>query len=360
MIGASASLRLSAVRSALFIRIRSLGDTVLFTPAIENFKRACPEARLSVLLDAPSAEVLSGDPRVDEILVLPEKAAWWRTMRFVLALLKARYDLVVDFHAGPSARLLTLLSGARWRVGWQDSRFARVYNVRVPRAREVLKTESTIHTVAKNLAVLKHIGIPISSTEARLYIDPAAADSVRTKLARFGVRDGEPLLLLHIGATKKRKEYPEARLAELLSRLAEESSMRPVVMGAKSDLNRWEQVRAALPVGSVESVVSLVGELSIGEVKALCETASIFVGPDSGIMHIADTLGTPCVALFGKAELRLWHPWQSTHIVLRPCLELVCDGCEHNKTAKGCISQIPLEEVLSAVFELEEAALKRY
>ena len=98
----------------------------------------------------------------------------------------------------------------------------------------------------------------------------------------------------------------------------------------------------------------LVGKISISEVKALCEKATVFLGPDSGLMHIADALGTSCAALFGKTELRLWHPWQSTHIVLRPCAEVTCKtSCSYYWTRQGCVGLISEDEIAAAVLELE-------
>ncbi len=71
-------------------------------------------------------------------------------------------------------------------------------------------------------------------------------------------------------------------------------------------------------------------------------------------MHIADALGTSSVALFGKTELRLWHPWQSTHIALRPCTEITCKpSCPHRRTREGCLALISEDELLRAILELE-------
>ena len=134
--------------------------------------------------------------------------------------------------------------------------------------------------------------------------------------------------------------------------------MQPVMLGSADDVARWGLICELLSDEARERVTSLVGEISISEVKAICEQASVFLGPDSGLMHIADALGASCVALFGKTELRLWHPWQSTHIVLRPCAEVKCrTSCSHYGTREGCLALISEDEIVAAVLELESLRL---
>jgi len=354
----SVPLNLADINSALFIRIRSLGDTVLFTPTIENFRRACPEARLSVVVDRASASVLADNPDIDEIIVSPSGNRPDHFLGFASKLLRHRFDLAVDFHGGPRGALAALLSRAKYRVGWQESGHSFVYNVRVPRAREVLKTTSVIHTVAKNLAPLVKIGVPIVSTATRVFVGAKERRSLDAKLRAAGVDGDMPILLVHVGATKKRKEYPAERLARVLSSYIKEGGMQPVMLGSTNDLARWLLIEELLSDEARQRVTSLVGEVSISEVKALCQQSSVFFGPDSGLMHIADALGTSCVALFGKTELRLWHPWQSTHIVLRPCAEVRCrTSCPHYGTREGCVALISEDEIVAAILELESLRL---
>jgi len=348
------SLELSRVKSALFVRIRSLGDTVLFTPAVTNFKRACPDCRLSVIVDEASASLLENNPDIDEIIISPTDSRPDRVLRFLTRLLRRRFDLAIDFHCGPRGAIGAFLSRARYRVGWAEGGHSFLYNIRVPRARQVLKTKSVIHTVAKNLAPLVMIGVPIVSMETRLFVGPEERRSLDAKLRAAGIDGDERILLAHVGATKRRKEYPAVRFAHVLSSYISEGQMRPVAIGSRDDLARWGLIRHQLADEALDRVVSMVGEVSIAEVKALCERAAVFVGPDGGLMHIADALGAFCVALFGKTELRLWHPWQSTHIVLRPCTEITCrPSCPHRRTPEGCLALISEDEIVEAILELE-------
>ncbi len=350
----SVPLNLAKIKAALFIRIRSLGDTVLFTPTIENFRRACPQAWLSVVVDRASASVLADNPDIDEIIVSASGNRPDRFLSFASKLLRRRFDLAIDFHGGPRGALAAFLSRAKYRVGWQESGHSFVYNVRVPRAREVLKTTSVIHTVAKNLAPLVTIGVPIVSTATRLFVGAEERRSLDVKLRVAGVDGDRPILLVHVGATKKRKEYPAEGLARVLSSYLKEGRMQPVMLGSPDDLARWALIEELLSEEARARVTSLVGKISICEVKALCEQASVFLGPDSGLMHIADALGTSCVALFGKTELRLWHPWQSAHIVLRPCAEVRCrTSCSYYGTRQGCLALITEDEIVAAILELE-------
>jgi ADP-heptose:LPS heptosyltransferase len=132
--------------------------------------------------------------------------------------------------------------------------------------------------------------------------------------------------------------------------------MRVVVLGAEQDLSIWDAICEHLTDEAKHGPVSMVGKLSLSEVKALCQRATMFVGTDNGIMHISDALGTPCVALFATTELRFWHPWQSLHIAVRPCADAFRDwrNCTYYGTEPGCIAQISEDQILSAVRDMEE------
>jgi len=345
------------VRRAVFVRIRSLGDTVLFTPAIENFKLACPDASLSVIVDEASAQVLSGNPQIDETILPPKNGDPAGNFRFAWQLASRRFDLAVDFHGGPRGAMAAALSRARYRVGWADRRLAFLYNVPCPKARSVLKTESNIHTVASQLALIAHIGVPIATTRPRLFV--ADEDTARVlQILREQGYEEEPILLVHVAATKSRKDYPAERFAGVISALKKESSFRPAVIGSKDDLPRWESIAGLLSAGTRDWVLDLVGKLSLPELKAVCKLASGYVGPDSGVMHIADALDTPSVVLLGKTSLRLWHPWVSPHVALRPCTNLACQKtCAHYSKKEGCIHLIDEGQVLEALRDIEELSI---
>ena len=122
------------------IRLRSLGDCVLTTPALSVLRRFRPDLHVAVVVEPRFRAIFEGNPDVDEILP-PELGA----------LRRARPDLCLNFHGGPRSAWLTALSGARLRAGFGHFQGQAAYNIRVPRAQEILNVNRTVHT-AEHLA----------------------------------------------------------------------------------------------------------------------------------------------------------------------------------------------------------------
>src|SRR5438270_178212 len=117
------------------LRLRSLGDCVLTTPALDILKRSRPDLRLAVLVEDRFRAIFEGNPDVDRILA-PE----------LPALRRLRPQLCLNLHGGTRSAWMTLSSGARYRAGFAHYRHQFAYNVRIPRAQQILRVSRTVHT----------------------------------------------------------------------------------------------------------------------------------------------------------------------------------------------------------------------
>src|SRR3990172_6322108 len=131
---------LPAGARVLIIRLRSMGDTVLMTPALRLMHEWRPDLEVSVLVEPPWDQLLEANPAVHSVMVLRSKslAAWqvWRK----------RFAAVVNLHGGPTSALLTRISQARWRAGFAHIRNSSAYNLHVPTAQEILGRDGPVHT----------------------------------------------------------------------------------------------------------------------------------------------------------------------------------------------------------------------
>ncbi|MGH9787739.1 MAG: glycosyltransferase family 9 protein [Candidatus Acidiferrales bacterium] len=333
----------------LIVRLRSLGDTVLATPALRALKQWRPDLRLSILLYPRFAPVLVGNPNLEEILELdPSGAAGWaRVAQTVAALRRRGFAAGFNLHGGTLSALLTRLSGAPHRVGLDGFRFRFSYSlVANPKA---IFGRSRLHGVENQIAPFYAAGLPQREIPPlEVVAQPEARTTVRQRLAQRGLSPGTRYAVLHPIANFFTKEWPFERYGELACWLEVEHGLAPVMIcgageGAKLD---------AVARGAGKALLRFEG-LPVPELVALVEGAALFVGNDSGPAHIAAALERPLVVLFGSSDSEAWRPWSRSPahaIVQNP---YACNPCRGDRcyafAQPECILSITPEQVRAAV-----------
>ena len=265
------------------VRLRSLGDCVLSTPALALLKHARAGLRIAVVAEARFHAVFEHNPDVDEIL--PPEPGMLR---------RWRPDLCLNLHGGPRSAFLTLVSGARWRAGFVHFRHRFAYNVHVPRAQEILGVERTVHTAEHLASAIFYLGAP-------------AGEIPRARLEAEGQPPpARPYAVLHAVATAPDKTWRADGFLEVAQHI-EESGLEAVFIGAAGDdLRPFSRHR-------------LVQGAPLGRVKTLLAGASLFVGNDSGPAHMAAAFGLPSVVIFGPSDPAIWGPWRArSEVVTAP------------------------------------------
>ncbi len=318
--------------SIVLVRLRSLGDTVLSTPAFALLRRSLPGARIHVVMDNRFAEVLADQPDIDGVLQASGgfPGAKVRLLRQIRAL---RPDLCVDMHGGATAAWLTALSGADWRAGFQHFRHGWAYNVRIPRAQHVLRRapDAKVHTAEHHAAAVIHLGA-------------AHGEVPPSRLATRTPRQTPAYAVIHPSAAYPTKEWPLPRFRELATDIAERHGLLPIFVLGPGE----EDVARELSDYNVRQGLALPALLS------LLSRAQLFVGNDSGPAHVAAAYGVPCVVIFGSSDSKTWHPWRTPHRVVetdwecKPCPGDRCYAFEEPR----CVLSVGLEDVSGAVTEL--------
>ncbi len=330
----------------LLVRLRSLGDAVLMTPALTVLKRH-PGTRVAVLLEAPFHEVLANNPDVDRIITIPRGRS--KLMTRSLAIRAARRfspDLTVDLHGGTTSALITALSGAAARLGYASSRSRRFYNRTVPDSRQLWGKDS-IHTVEHQLSPLKYLGFEIEPLPPlQVPVGTAALDQVRTLLSRRAIEEG--FILIHPGAAFDTKQWETGRYAETAA-LLEAEGHAIVFTAGPGEEPLLEDLRKTAPAS-----VHFMGPFPLDRFIALASLCRLYLGNDTGTTHIAAALGKPLVVIFGSSDSPVWSPWGTRHRLIRsdlPCIP--CPGyyCLHYQEPM-CIRSITVPRVLEAVRSL--------
>jgi ADP-heptose:LPS heptosyltransferase len=288
------------------LRLRSLGDCVLTTPALALLKRARPDVRVAVVVEDRFHAVFEYNPDVDAIL--PPEAG---------ALRRWRPHLCLNLHGGKRSAFLALFSGARWGAGFDHFRYRFVYNVHIPKAQKILGLDRTVHTAEHLASAVFYLGAPIREV-------PRA----RLELAEPRHPPARPYAVFHPVATAPEKTWPAGRFLEVAHRI-EGHGVETVFIGAAGDdLQPFSAFR-------------VVQGAPLDEVKILLAGASLFVGNDSGPAHMAAAFDLPLVVIFGASDPAIWGPWRARSEVV---------------AAPGGIAEITVPQVMDALTRLRVPA----
>ena len=282
------------------VRLRSLGDCVLTTPALDLLKRSQPHLRLAVMVEARFRALFENNPDVDELL--PVELA---------AIRRWRPDLCLNLHGGTRSAWLTAASGARLRAGFGHFRHQFAYNLHIPRAQQILNVERTVHT-AEHLA------------SAMFWLGAERSEIPRAKLIPHNRPPQASLAVIHATAATPEKTWRADGFIALAEHLRM-AGIEPVFIGA-----------SAAELASFGNFRTLAGA-PLAEIKALLSSASLFIGNDSGPAHMAAAIGLPVVVIFGASNPAIWGPWRTaSEVVFSP----------------AGIGSVTIDQVLSATARL--------
>lgn len=334
------------VRRVLFVRLRSIGDTVLTTPAIFALRRFLPDVQIDILLEDWVAPVLTGFAHLSNVITL-ERGSTAARAKVARSLRAAHYDVVYNLHGGTTATLLTRATGARHRVGYAHYQYGRLHNHLAPAA-ALLWGRTKTHSVEQQLALLGWTGVPVSDRPpTQVAATPAAAATISARLLDAGLPDSAAFALVHPAAALDTKRWAAEKFARVIDFLADDRGLASVVLTSPNEA----EIIANLRANSSAPMISFA-DLSLPEVSALAARARVFVGNDSGIAHIAAAVGAPAVVVFGSSNTAHWRPWATApaEVVLE---ELECQPCHGYFCEKfaqpECILRVPVERVTAAI-----------
>ncbi|HEY7334629.1 MAG TPA: glycosyltransferase family 9 protein [Bryobacteraceae bacterium] len=289
------------------IRLRSLGDCVLTTPALGLLKQYRPDLRIAVVVENRFRAVFEENPDIDYIL--PPSAR---------EILGWRADLALNLHGGSRSMALTAASAARIRAGFGHHRYSVVYSHAIPIAQEILGEERTVHTAEHIASAMFWLGVPRTAVP-------------RAKLCGTGWSEArnKPKLVLHPFASEPAKTWLADRFLAVAEELRGSNGLDPVFLAGPGD-----DVR---PFAGFE----IWNNAPLARVKSLMAGAHLFVGNDSGPAHMAAAFGVPVIALFGASDPSIWGPWRTPARVL---------------TSPDGIAGIAVDRVLEAAQSIEVSA----
>jgi len=342
----------------LLVRLRLIGDVVFTTPLVRALRRTYPDAHISYVVEPMAAPVVHDNPHLDAVIVVPKRrglARWRDDLSCARRLRAQRFDMAIDLHGGPRGAWLTWASGAPIRIGYRMAGHSWTYTHVVERADDLLPR----HSVVKQWDLLAPLGIDTCDPARDSVEMPPDADAgarIARVLRDAGVGPQHPLIVLHVSAGNPFRRWPPEAFAAVIVELARrDPARRFMVTSGPSDAGAARAIveRAVEGLGAGAATVVSHGQFDVAELRALAARAAVYIGGDSGPLHLAATTQTPIVALFGPTLAERSMPWRDPAwfaeaidggpLPCRPCHQRTCQPGDFR-----CLTGITPDRVVAA------------
>ncbi len=329
------------------------------TPAVAAIRQRFPDAHVSYLVERAAEPVVRHNPHIDKVIVAERPRGIARLLydaRLAWRLRRERFDLVLDFHGGPRSAWLARATGARQRIGYARPSRAWMYTTRLPWTRSLVPPR---HSVLNQWDLLTPLGVQPPGTgvpPVEMAQDAASVSSVHRRLIDAGVGDGAPIVVVHVSANNPFRRWPAEHFARVVSALArQDASRRIIISSGPSDCGAADALADAAQsqAGDAAAQILRCGEFDLSELRALVSRAALYIGGDSGPLHIAATTDVPIVALFGPTLPDRSMPWRKGNLraIAIDAGPLPCRPCHQRHCQPGdfrCLTRVDPQRVISA------------
>jgi lipopolysaccharide heptosyltransferase I len=341
----------------LVIRLTSLGDVLLATPAVRSLKRGFPEASISWLAEGSVVSLLKHQDFVDQVIEFP-RGTLSRAVKggkllssvsilssFFTHLREMEYDFVCDFHGIMKSAILTCTARTDRRIGF-DRTLAKEGSW-LFYGEKVTVPDNRMHKVDRNMLFAQYLGLEsivqcgfTTSVESDQYID-----------SWLGSIKGEsPLFAINPFCSKgsEFKRWDLENYGQLITRIVQEIGATMVILWGPGE---QDQAKALQKMAG--NLAVLACPTTVSQALSLMKKTDLYVGGDTGLMHMAALSGTPVVAIFGPTDHLVNGPYGTCHIIVRK--EQQCSPCRDKECPrKDCIKSITVDDVLNAVITVWE------
>ena len=311
----------------LVLRYSSLGDVVLTNPVLDRLKAAYPQAEIYFATKERFASLVQFHPAVSKVIPLTG-GGFFLFLKHLRAIQALKPTLVLDLHDSLRTRLLRLFLGQANVSVYEKESLQRRLIVR--------KNESkpSLPTVSKYLKALEKWGISSPVHPAcQVRVSKSSPKFAMDYLRRNKVGRTEKVIGLGPGATWKTKQWPPEYYAELASDLVKNRKARLIWFGDRQEAALITSIQSQMTVPVSQRGLVAAGKLSLEQSAALLGRCDVFIGNDSGLIHLASGRGVPVTVIYGSTTPALgFEPWGKHQVAEVKGLD--CRPCDvHGKKA---------------------------
>ncbi len=332
-----------------------IADSLLALPALDSLRSKYPHSRITVAAHQPVTELLHKNPAIDTVVEIPAKNNTGRLgrARFASGLKKYRFDLGVPFADSYSSALMVWLAGARIRMGHNTG--GREALLTHPVA--VLPATRQLHRADYFHDALKPLELPPPKREWPAWVGRKGAPQANEFIFQRQVGKKDVLIAVQPGAARPEKSWHAERFGILCQKLVGEHGVKILLLGGQEEKSLLAQVEKFCP----PQTAFIAAGLGLIDVAALLKRSRLFVGNDSGLLHLAASVGTPVVGIFGPGSPLHRGPYAAAEAVEEVTKNYACSPCGQKffKECKAsphgrpyCLEDISVSDVARAVERL--------
>ena len=293
----------------LIVRLSAIGDVIHGMPLACALRERFPAAFLAWVVEERAAALLRGHDALDELITLPR--GWLKSPRTVWRLRRRlrglKFDTAIDAQGLTKAAIVAWLSGAGRRIGFGDP-WGREFS---PWLNTELVDTTAEHAVDRTLQLLLPLGIHSPAVRFRVPEHPADRAAAEETIRRGGLDGG--FTLINPGAGWPSKLWPTDRYAAVAGHLGRNWGLPSLVIWAGQE----ERALAEQIVAGSAGHARLAPSTTLAQLAALARRCRLFIGSDTGPLHLAAAVGTPCVGLYGPWPAKRHGPYGPQHIALQ-------------------------------------------
>lgn len=329
----------SDYKNLLLLNLNHIGDILFTTPAIRALRESFPDAKIRAIVLSGMEDLLKSSPFIDEVIT--RKRGMLSMLKLIPRLRSGGCDASVLFTFS-SVRMAALgkWAGATARVGFDEPALSRFLTHPVAR-------RPGCHRVDWYLDLVRAIGADVKDPEMEMFVSDEDQEFADDLLKSAGVSGDRPIAAISPGSSVTAKQWFPDRYAKVADRLALDG-VDVIIVGSGSERATVNEVINT----SKTPPVDITGRTKIGQLAAVLKRCDAVVSNDTGPMHMAVSVGTPVVAIFGPTDPEITGPYSKESIVLWK--KLSCTPCGHKPTCKDfeCLLSVTVADVFDAASRL--------
>ena len=340
------------IERILIVNVNWLGDVVFSTPIFKALKKAYPQAHITCLGVPRVKEILEHSPAVDEVMIYDEKGSdygLWAKWKLINQLRRKKFDIAFLLHRSLTRALLIFLAGIPIRVGYDEKGRGVFLTHRIKSNRKEM------HRSDYYTRIIEAFAVSVDDRLCELKISAQSRTDMEQMLQQRGIASDDFLVLVNAGGNWDLKRWPKKNFVFLVRRLVRELNVKVVIPGAHKDIALAEQITREARV----STAILAGQTDLTQLMALMQRANLVISADSGPLHIASSVGTRGIGLFGPTRPEETGPRGKGQVqIIQHDVGCNREACYFLKCPDNvCMQSISVQDVMEAVERLRREVI---